>query len=94
MALLFKPFGLIAGLIASRLAGTIFDRVWNAVDGSDLPDPDVREDSGGRAIVAAALQASIFAATSAAVSRYGMHVFEHTFGRWPGKHRGADGEIL
>lgn len=87
MSLLFKPFGLIAGLIASRLAASIFDRVWKRVDGHGVPDPDVREDPGGRAIAAATLQAGIFAATSAATSRYGMHVFEHLFGRWPGKHR-------
>lgn len=87
MKLLFKPFGLIAGLIASRVAAAIFDRVWSRVDGHGVPDPDVREDPGGRAVAAAALQAGIFAGTAAATSRYGMHVFEHLFGRWPGEHR-------
>jgi hypothetical protein len=87
MGLLFKPFGLVAGLIASRLSSTIFDRVWRSTEGQPLPDPDVREDPAGRAIAAAALQAGIFAATSAAANRYGMHVFEHLFGRWPGKSR-------
>jgi hypothetical protein len=89
MKLLFKPFGLIVGLIASRLAAAIFDRVWSRVDveGHGVPDPDVREDPGGRAVAAAALQSAIFGATTAAVSRYGMHVFEHLFGRWPGDHR-------
>lgn len=87
MKLLFKPFGLVAGLVASRAAAAIFDQVWQRVDGGDLPNPDVREDPAGRAIAAAALQAAIFAGTSAAASRYGMHVFEHTFGRWPGDRR-------
>ncbi len=89
MKLLFKPFGLIAGLIASRLAAGIFDRLWRRIDsgGHGVPDPDVREDPGGRAVAAAALQAGIFAGTAAATSRYGMHVFEHLFGRWPGDHR-------
>jgi hypothetical protein len=57
------------------------------VDGGHLPDSDVREDPAGRAILAAALQAAIFAGTTAAVSRYGMHVYEHAFGKWPGQHR-------
>lgn len=87
MRLLFKPFGLIVGFIASRLSIAIFDRVWSRVDADGIPDPDVREDSGTRAVAAAALQSAIFGATTAAVSRYGMHVFEHIFGRWPGKHR-------
>lgn len=87
MRLLFKPFGLIVGLIASRLAAALFARVWDRIDGNDVPDPDVREDPGGRAVLAAGLQSAIFGATSAATSRYGMHVFEHVFGRWPGKHR-------
>jgi hypothetical protein len=91
MKLLFKPFGLIVGLIASRLATGIFDRVWKQVGGgAGVPDPDVREDPGGRAVVAAALQAGIFAGTAAAASRYGMHVFEHLTGRWPGDHREDD----
>jgi len=87
MKLLFKPFGIVAGFVASRASTAIFDQVWQRVDGGDLPDSDVREDPAGRAILAAALQAAIFAGTSAAVSRYGMHVFEHTFGTWPGDHR-------
>jgi hypothetical protein len=33
------------------------------------------------------LQSAIFAATNAAVSRYGMLVFEHLFGTWPGDHK-------
>jgi hypothetical protein len=87
MKLLFKPFGMVAGLVASRASTALFDQVWQRVDGGELPDADVREDPAGRAILAAALQAAIFAGTSAAVSRYGMHVFEHTFGTWPGDHR-------
>lgn len=89
MGLLFKPFGLLAGLIASRLAAAIFERVWRT-DDRPLPNPKVREDPAGRAIAAAALQAGIFTATSAAVSRYGMHIFEHLFGRWPGPKRPED----
>lgn len=87
MALLFKPFGLLAGFAASRLASSIFDRVWQRVDGQPLPDVDVREDTAGRVVAARVLQSSIFAATSVLVSRYGMHVYEHAFGSWPGKHR-------
>lgn len=94
MSLLFKPFGMVAGLVASRASAAIFDQVWRRVDGGPLPDSDVREDPAGRAIVAAALQAAIFAGTSAAVSRYGMHVYEHTFGKWPGEHRDPTPEEL
>lgn len=92
MGLLFKPFALLLGVIASRLAGTVFNRVWSAVDGDPPPDPKVREDSGPRAVAATALQAGVFAGVSAAVSRYGMHVFEHLFGRWPGARRPTDAE--
>lgn len=87
MSLLFKPFGMVAGVVATKAATAIFDQVWQRVDGGDLPDADVREDPAGRAILAAMLQAAIFAGTTAAVSRYGMHVYEHTFGTWPGQHR-------
>lgn len=91
MRLLFKPFALIVGLIASRVAQAIFDRIWRRAEGQEVPDPDVREDPGGQAIAARIVRSAIFAGTTAAASRYGMHVFEHLFGRWPGKHRDADG---
>lgn len=94
MSLLFKPFGMVVGLVARKASTEIFDQVWRRVDGGPLPDSDVREDPAGRAIVVAALQAAIFAGTTAAVSRYGMHVYEHTFGHWPGDHREPTPEEL
>lgn len=94
MKLLFKPFGMVVGLVARKASTAIFDQVWRRVDGGPLPDSDVREDPAGRAIAVAVLQSVIFAGTTAAVSRYGMHVFEHAFGRWPGDRRNPEtGEI-
>ncbi|MGE4427097.1 MAG: DUF4235 domain-containing protein [Solirubrobacteraceae bacterium] len=87
MGLLFKPVGILLGIVASRLAGAAVDRLNG---GDPVPDPKVREDPGLKAVGAVALQAAVFAGTSAAVSRYGMHVWEHVFGAWPGKHRDAD----
>jgi len=87
MKLLFKPFALVLGILAARVSNAVFHRIWGAVDGDPPPDPKVREDAGGRAVAAAALQAGVAAGTATAINRYGMHVFEHLFGRWPGAHR-------
>lgn len=86
MALLFKPIGLATGLVTRAVSTKVMDRVWQRVDGNPLPDEDVREETLGRIVAANVLQSVIFAATTAVVTRYSMHVYEHLTGSWPGKH--------
>jgi hypothetical protein len=63
--LLYKPFGIIAGLLSAKLATMLFDVVWRKVDrnGEGIPKPTQRDTTTGRAVGAAALQAATFATT-------------------------------
>lgn len=84
--LIYKPFGIIAGLIAARLAATLFDVIWQKVDRSGLgaPKPTQRDTSTTRAVSAAAIEAATFAGTKVVVDRAGLRTFEHLTGAWAG----------
>lgn len=84
MKLLYKPFGIIAGLVGGLLARRIFDAIWSAVDDEAPPKPTVEHTSWPRVISAAVLQGATFSATKAVVDRAGARGFQHLVGVWPG----------
>lgn len=90
MRLLYKPFGLVAGIVGTRLARRLFAALWGRVDDGKPPTATTEGASWTRVVGAAALQGATFAATRAAVSRASAKSFAHLFGSWPGKRPGAD----
>lgn len=85
MKLLYKPFGLIAGIIGGMLARRLFTVVWGAIDDEEPPEAKTELASWPRVIAAAAIQGATFSATRAAVDRAGARWFQHLFGIWPGE---------
>ncbi len=85
MKLLYKPFAIIAGIVAARLGRKAFKQLWGKFDEQDPPDPATEEAAAGKIIAAAALEAATMAAVAAAVDRAGARAFHHLFGIWPGK---------
>lgn len=85
MKLLYKPFGIVAGIAGGMLARRIFDALWARIDDADPPRATTERASLPRIVGAAALQGATFAATRAAVDRAGARTFEHLFGIWPGE---------
>jgi Protein of unknown function (DUF4235) len=85
MKLLYKPFALIASLIASRLGRAVFCGLWSRVDDADPPEPTAPEASMSKVVTAAALEAATMATVSAAVNRMMAETFHHLTGFWPGK---------
>ena len=85
MKLLYKPFGIIFGVLGGLTGGTIFKQVWKLVAGEeDAPQAREREHSWGEVLPAAALQGAIFALVKAAIDRGGARGFEKLTGVWPG----------
>lgn len=85
--ILYRPIGLISGMISGALAGVIFKQVWKHAS------PQHREDSPkalesefglGEVLIAAALQGALFAIVKALVDRGGARAFERATGEWPG----------
>ena len=85
MKLLFKPFGLLAGLIAARLGKSIFSALWAQIDETKPPPPTAPHASMGKVVGAKALEAATLAGTAAAVDRIAAKAFHHLTGYWPGK---------
>ena len=90
MKIVYKPFGIIAGLIGARIATAIFKAIWSRIDEDEPPKPTTEEASLPKVVSAAALEAATMAGIGAAVERAGARVFHHLFGIWPGDRRSED----
>ena len=87
MKILYKPFGIIAGLIGARIATAIFKTLWARIDEEAPPKPTTEEASFPKVVAAAALEAATMASVGAAIDRAGARVFHHLTGFWPGERR-------
>jgi uncharacterized protein DUF4235 len=85
MKILYKPFGLIAGLIAARIAKSLFTAIWAKVDNTPPPEPTAPSATFPKAVGGKALEAATMAGVGAAADRLGAKVFHHLTGAWPGK---------
>lgn len=85
MKLLYKPFGIIFGLIAGFLSKKVFEVAWGVFDEEEPPTATTREASWGKVAGAAAVQSVAFGVTRAIVNRSGAKSFEYLTGIWPGE---------
>ena len=85
MRLLYKPFGLVAGIVGTRLARRLFAALWGRIDDAEPPTATTEGASWPRVVGAAALQGATLSATRAAVNRASAKSFAHLFGVWPGE---------
>jgi hypothetical protein len=87
MKLLYKPFGIVAGIIAGLLSKKLFEAIWGVIDKEEPPKPTTQEADWPKVIAAAAVQGVTFKVTRAVVDRAGAKGWDHLFGVWPGEHR-------
>jgi hypothetical protein len=85
MKLLYKPFALIASLIAARIGKSLFRGLWSKVDEAPPPKPDTGEGTVVKVVAGAALRAGVMAGVAAAIHRGSAKVFHHLIGAWPDK---------
>ena len=87
MKLLYKPFGIIIGIVAGILARQVFNEVWGHIDDREPPEATTLEASWPKVLLAAGIQGATFAVTKAAVNRGGAKGFHWLTGIWPGEKR-------
>jgi len=87
MKLLYKPFGLIAGLIAGFLSSKIFDFIWARIDDQEPPEPKTEDAPIAKVLIAAALQGMVFRTVRAYVDREGAKGYRYLTGVWPGEKK-------
>jgi hypothetical protein len=87
MKLLYKPFGIILGILAGLVGRQVFNFVWGKIDEEEPPEATTEEAPWLKVVGTAALQGAIFAAVRSAVNRSGAKGYAHLTGVWPGERR-------
>jgi uncharacterized protein DUF4235 len=87
MGLIYKPFGIILGILAGLLGKRIFNFAWERIDDEDPPKGTTQEASWAKVLAVAALQGVIFRTVRVAVARYGAIGWSYLTGVWPGEKR-------
>lgn len=85
MTILFRPFGLIAGLIAGLAARKIFEMGWSSVSDEEPPSPDQNAITLGRLTLALLLEGAIFSLVRGLVDHGARVAFRRYTGAWPGE---------
>ncbi len=84
---LFAPIGIAAGLLAGFLGKLAFDQIWGLIDDEEPPEPEHREVSLVKMVLALAIQGAIFRAVRGAAEHSARRGFARMTGRWPGDER-------
>jgi hypothetical protein len=87
MKLLYKPIGLILGLLSGFVSQKIFDFVWTKLDDEEPPEGTTQYSPWVKVLAAAALQGLIFKSTRVVADRYGAMGWNYLTGTWPGEKR-------
>ena len=85
--LLYKPFGLILGILAGLAGKRLFDFAWTKLDDEEPPKGTTEHAPWVKIVGAAALQGVIFKTTRVVVDRYGAMGWYYLTGSWPGEKR-------
>jgi hypothetical protein len=87
MGVIYKPFGIILGILGGLAGKKLFDFVWTKIDDQEPPKATTEDTSWPRLLGAAALQGVIFRVTRFVIDRYGAIGFNYLTGVWPGEKR-------
>jgi len=85
MKIVYKPFGLIVGLLAGLVSQKLFNAVWGIFDKEEPPKATTEQAAWPKVIAAAAIQGVTFRVTRAAADRLGAQGFRYFTGIWPGE---------
>jgi hypothetical protein len=87
MGLVFRPVGIIAGVLAGVVGKKMFDLIWGLIDDEDAPEPKYREIGFGKLVVALLLEGAIFRVLRGLADHGARHGFARLTGEWPGQER-------
>lgn len=89
--LLYRPLGLLFGVLGGLAANAVFEQVWKLISGTKkAPEPTQKERGWGEVLLAASVQGAIFGVVKAAADRGGATGYDKLTGQWPGdteKHK-------
>lgn len=85
MSAIFKPFGLIVGLLSGIIARALFNKLWGVISDEEPPEPTTRNTTIPQLLFATAMQGAILAVVRAFVGRGLAHGWAGITGVWPGE---------
>jgi hypothetical protein len=88
----YKPVGFAVGMLAGLIASKLFKTLWDRLFEDDPAEPLDRDAAWGKVLLTAVLQGAILTGVRAVVNRAGAKGFERATGRWPADERSEDDE--
>lgn len=87
MKLVYRPLGIVFGILGGILAKKVFNVIWSKFDDEEAPKPTQQEMPWGKLLAAAALQGIVYQTVRVAINRAGAEGFAWLTGVWPGDKR-------
>lgn len=87
MKFVFAPIGILAGLLAGAIAKKGFEQLWAVIDEEDPPEPDQRDASKAKLVIALLVEGAIFRLVKGMTDWGTRRGFAALTGRWPGEER-------
>lgn len=92
MTVLFRPIGLISGLIAGLIARQIFEKGWKSFSEEEPPSADQETPGIGKLALALLLEGAVFSVVRGLVDHAARVGFRRYTGAWPGESNDSAGE--
>jgi predicted metal-dependent enzyme (double-stranded beta helix superfamily) len=82
--IMYKPIGMLVGVLGGLAANMVFNKVWGKLAGGDeAPDATDKKATWGQVLLAATIQGAIFGVVKAAIDRGGAEGYRKVTGEWP-----------
>jgi len=85
MSLVFRPIGIIVGIVAGIGARKIFDAIWGRISDEEAPNPEHREIHWAKFVGAMLVQGAIFRLIRGFVDHHSRRAWASLTGTWPGQ---------
>lgn len=85
MSLVFKPIGILTGVLAGILGKRVFELVWGLIDDQDAPEPKYRQLHLGKLAIALVLEGALFRLIRGFAEHGVRQGFSALTGEWPGE---------
>jgi hypothetical protein len=87
MSLIFKPVGILTGILTGIVGKKIFELVWSVIDDEDAPEPKYRDISVAKLVTALLIEGALFRVLRGMADHGARHAFAQLTGEWPGQER-------
>jgi hypothetical protein len=85
MGLIYKPIGILIGILGGIVGRKVFDLAWTKISDEEPPEATTQYASWRSILAAAALQGLIWRTAKIAVDRWGAIGWHYLTGNWPGE---------